>query len=77
VKDPASLNAQTIGKAMREAKDVPIFMGGGGSFTCDGKVVPGSPALCALISTYGTYQDGETTYGGSLTDQVVEAVKNS
>lgn len=77
VKDPASLNAQTIGNAMRAAKDVPIFMAGGGTFTCDGKVVPNSPALCSLISTYGTFKDGKTTYQGSLSDQVVAAVENS
>jgi branched-chain amino acid transport system substrate-binding protein len=77
VKDPSSLNAKTIGEAMRAAKDVPLFMGGGGTFTCDGKVIPGSPALCALISTWSTFKDGKTTYGGSLTDQVVAAVENS
>ena len=77
VDDPASLNAETITDAMRAATDVPIFMGGGGTFTCDGDQVPGSPALCSLIATYGTYNDGTTTYEGSLTDQVIAAVKGS
>jgi branched-chain amino acid transport system substrate-binding protein len=75
VNDPSTLNAAGIKAAMRAATAVPIFMGGGGTFTCDGKAVPGSPALCSLISTYGTFNNGKTTYVGSLTDQVVAAVK--
>lgn len=77
VDDPASLNAETITEAMRAATHVPIFMGGGGTFTCDGEQIPGSPALCSLIATYGTYNDGTTTYEGSLTDEVVAAVRGS
>jgi branched-chain amino acid transport system substrate-binding protein len=75
VKNPASIDASTIMSAMKAATNVPVFMGDGATFTCDGKQVPGDPALCSLVQTYSTYNNGNTTYVGSLGSQIVSALK--
>lgn len=75
IKNPSTINASTIMSAMKSSRSVPVFMGGGATFTCDGNQVPGNPALCSLVQTYSTYNDGKTTYVGSLGSQIVAAMK--
>jgi branched-chain amino acid transport system substrate-binding protein len=74
VKDPSTINASVVTSSFRAAKALPLFMGGGATFTCDGKQVPKLPALCSFVQTYGTYANGKTTYGGSLGDKLVSAM---
>jgi branched-chain amino acid transport system substrate-binding protein len=55
-----SISATSIPALMSSAKNVPMFMGGKGStFTCDGKQVPGLPALCAASTVLSRYTGGE------------------
>jgi len=61
VPDPASLNAQSIGAALKAAKNVPLFMGGGKTFTCDGSVDPKQPAVCTGWVFLLKYANGEHT----------------
>lgn len=61
VSDPSTLNAQTIGSTLKSAKNVPLFMGGGQTFTCDGSAFASSPTVCtgaAFLVKYtgGTYK---------------------
>jgi branched-chain amino acid transport system substrate-binding protein len=75
VKDPSTIDAATIMSAMKAATNVPVFMGDGATFTCNGQQVPKNPALCSLVQTYSTYNNGQTTYVGSLGTKIVEALK--
>jgi branched-chain amino acid transport system substrate-binding protein len=75
IKNPSSIDASTIMSAMKASKNVPVFMGDGATFTCDGQQVPNNPALCSLVQTYSTYNNGQTTYVGSLGTQIVAALK--
>jgi branched-chain amino acid transport system substrate-binding protein len=74
VPDPATINTAVVLSSMRAAKDVPVFMGGGATFTCDGKQVPNLPALCSFVQTYSKYADGKTTYVGGLGDKLIQAM---
>jgi branched-chain amino acid transport system substrate-binding protein len=76
VQDPNTIDASTITSAFKAAKDLPVFMGGGSSFTCDGNQVPNLPALCSLVQTYGSYQNGKTTYVGSLSADIIKALQS-
>jgi branched-chain amino acid transport system substrate-binding protein len=49
---PASITA-----AIKQAKDVPLPVGGGLTFTCDGKAVPGLPSNCSGSDVMLTLQD--------------------
>lgn len=76
VKDPNTINPSTITAAFRAAKDLPVFMGGGATFTCDGQQVPNLPAECSLVQTYSSYADGKSTYVGSLSADVIKALQS-
>lgn len=44
--------------ALSKAKDVPLPLGAGLTFTCDGEQLPGMPAACSGSSITGTVEDG-------------------
>lgn len=54
---------ETVLAQMQAAHDVPIFLSGGATATCDGTAVPMLPNICA-----GGVQMGELEAGGSITD---------
>jgi branched-chain amino acid transport system substrate-binding protein len=51
-----TLDATATTNALRAAKAVPLFLGGGGTYTCDGSVFPTLKALCSLQSHVVEYQ---------------------
>jgi branched-chain amino acid transport system substrate-binding protein len=55
VTDPS---APAVASAIKGAKDVPLPLGHGGTFTCDGKALPGLTAVCSNIVLVGTWADG-------------------
>jgi branched-chain amino acid transport system substrate-binding protein len=63
-----SVTAQSVGRALRAAKDVPLPLFTGKTFTCDGTAIPKLPAICSAATTTATVS------GGKLTDvRVVDA----
>lgn len=63
-----SVTAQSVGQAIQAAKNVPLPLFTGKTFTCDGSAVPKLSAICATATTTATIS------GGKLTDiKVVDA----
>jgi branched-chain amino acid transport system substrate-binding protein len=61
IDDPATINTSTIKSTLQTAKNVPLFMGGGKTFSCGEKLFPTSPSVCtgwAFLVSYdsGTYK---------------------
>ena len=44
--DPASLDAASVATTLRSAKNVPLFMGGGQTFSCGQLFFAGEPSVC-------------------------------
>ncbi len=55
---PAGTNvdAAATTNALKTAKAVPLFLGGGGTYTCDGTAFPSLKSLCSLQSHVVEYQ---------------------
>jgi branched-chain amino acid transport system substrate-binding protein len=58
--DPASLNAASVATTLQSAKNIPLFMGGGQTFSCGQLFFTGEPSVCTgaafLVSdTGGTF----------------------
>jgi branched-chain amino acid transport system substrate-binding protein len=51
-----TIDATTTTNALRAAKAVPLFLGGGGTYTCDGSAFPTLKSLCSLQSHVVEYQ---------------------
>jgi branched-chain amino acid transport system substrate-binding protein len=54
---------ETVLAQMKAAKDVPLFLGGGQTFTCDGTAVPIMPNVCSA-----GFQMGTLTADGQIED---------
>ncbi len=57
--DPRTLDAPSVSTALKSARAVPLFMGGGKTFTCDGTADPTQPGLCSGWVFILKYSDGE------------------
>ncbi|MBV6756180.1 ABC transporter substrate-binding protein [Rhodococcus opacus] len=55
------LSPAAFATAIAAARDVPLPMGGGLTFTCDGTAVPGFPSVCSARSIVLTVVDGKGT----------------
>ncbi|NDZ95978.1 ABC transporter substrate-binding protein [Streptomyces sp. SID6673] len=55
------VDQQTIGNAIRTAKDVVLPAGDGITFTCDGTAIPGLKSLCGDTMIVLTMKDGKLT----------------
>jgi branched-chain amino acid transport system substrate-binding protein len=55
------VNKQTVGDALRNAKDVPLPAGDGITFTCNGTAIPGMQAICGNKMIMLTMKDGKLT----------------
>ncbi len=55
---PAGTNIDAVAttNALKTAKAVPLFLGGGGTYTCDGTAFPSLKSLCSLQSHVVEYQ---------------------
>jgi branched-chain amino acid transport system substrate-binding protein len=51
-----TVDAAATTNALKTAKAVPLFLGGGGTYTCDGTAFPTLKALCSLQSHIVEYQ---------------------
>jgi len=51
-----TVDAATTTSALKAAKAVPLFLGGGGTYSCDGTAFPTLKALCSLQSHVVEYQ---------------------
>jgi branched-chain amino acid transport system substrate-binding protein len=51
-----AVDAASTTNALRAAKAVPLFLGGGGTYTCDGTAFTGLKSLCSLQSHIVEYQ---------------------
>ncbi|HEY9565231.1 MAG TPA: hypothetical protein VIR30_15805, partial [Nocardioides sp.] len=49
---------ESIIAAIKSAKDVPLPLGAGLTFTCDGKQLPGLSGPCSAKAIVGTVKDG-------------------
>lgn len=56
--DPTAAN---VDKALAAAKDVPLPLGSGITFTCDGKQMPGMSGPCSTSVIVGTVEDAKAT----------------
>lgn len=56
--DPTAAN---VNKALAAAKDVPLPLGDGVTFTCDGKQMPGLTGPCSTAVIVGTVEDAKAT----------------
>ncbi|HEY8525319.1 MAG TPA: ABC transporter substrate-binding protein [Acidimicrobiales bacterium] len=55
------VTAETVLARMQEATDVPLFLGGGVTFTCDGSAIAMLPDVCS-----STFQVGQVTADGTI-----------
>jgi branched-chain amino acid transport system substrate-binding protein len=51
-----TVDAAATTSALRAAKAVPLFLGGGATYTCDGTAFPGLKSLCSVQSHVVEYQ---------------------
>lgn len=58
---PSEITAQSVTDAMRAAKDVPLPLMDGKTFTCDGTAIPGFSAVCGTAYIAATVNDGKLT----------------
>jgi branched-chain amino acid transport system substrate-binding protein len=57
------VTAATVLDAMNGAKDVPLFLGDGQTYTCDGSAIPSLPRVCSA-----SFQVGRLTADGNTED---------
>jgi branched-chain amino acid transport system substrate-binding protein len=56
---PGLLNGASIAATLHRARVVPLFMGGGVTFTCDGSTIAVLPAVCSAAVTVARYSGGK------------------
>jgi branched-chain amino acid transport system substrate-binding protein len=55
--DPATLNAASVATTLKAARNIPLFMGGGETFSCGVSFFAGEPSVCtgaAFLASYGS-----------------------
>jgi branched-chain amino acid transport system substrate-binding protein len=57
-----------ITKQLKTAKKVPLFLGGGTTYTCDGMAVPILADVCSSEAQIGTVSDDGTVKNGAVID---------
>jgi len=60
-----TFNAKTITSVLNSAKDVPLFMGGGKTFSCGVTYFPSSPSVCTGAAFLVSYKDGKNSLVGA------------
>ena len=56
--DPASLDAASVNATLLSAKNVPLFMGGGQTFSCGELFFAGEPSVCTGAAFLASYTGG-------------------
>jgi branched-chain amino acid transport system substrate-binding protein len=64
-KDPSTLNATSVATTLETAKSVPLFMGGGETFSCGGGLFAGESSVCTGAAFLAGYTSGAFTLVGS------------
>ena len=64
-KDPSTLNATSVATTLEAAKNVPLFMGGGETFSCGGGLFAGESSVCTGAAFLAGYNSGAFTLVGS------------
>jgi branched-chain amino acid transport system substrate-binding protein len=63
--DPASLNAASVATTLESAKDIPLFMGGGQTFSCGELFFAGESSVCTGAAFLASYTGGTFSLVGS------------
>ena len=63
--DPRKLDPASIISTLDSAKNVPLFMGGGKTFTCDHEAFPTSPSVCTGAAFLAKYSYGKYSLVGA------------
>jgi branched-chain amino acid transport system substrate-binding protein len=66
VPDSSTLNATTVKTALKQSTDVPLFMGGGKTFSCSKVWFEGSPSVCTGTAFLVSYSNGTYTDAGAF-----------
>ncbi|MCW2525389.1 MAG: livK [Pseudonocardiales bacterium] len=65
VSDPSTLNATTIASTLDTASNVPLFMGGGKTFSCATTYFSNSPSVCTGAAYLVSYNSGNYALVGA------------
>lgn len=63
--DPATLNTASVATTLQSAKDVPLFMGGGQTFSCGQTFFAGEPSVCTGAAFLASYTGGTFSLVGA------------
>ena len=56
---PSILDGASLTATLRRARNVPLFMGGGATYTCDGSRLKVLSAVCSGLTVISRYQAGQ------------------
>jgi branched-chain amino acid transport system substrate-binding protein len=63
--DPATLDATSVATALKTAKNIPLFMGGGQTFNCSGTYFAGESSVCTGAAFLASYAGGTFSLVGA------------
>jgi branched-chain amino acid transport system substrate-binding protein len=63
--DPSTLDATSVAATLKSAKNVPLFMGGGQTFSCGQTFFTGESSVCTGAAFLATYSGGSFTLAGA------------
>jgi branched-chain amino acid transport system substrate-binding protein len=64
-KDPATLDAASVATTLDSAKNTPLFMGGGETFSCGTSFFAGEPSVCTGAAFLASYNGGTFKLAGA------------
>jgi branched-chain amino acid transport system substrate-binding protein len=64
-KDPAALDAASVATTLESAKNTPLFMGGGETFSCGTSFFAGEPSVCTGAAFLASYDGGTFKLAGA------------
>jgi branched-chain amino acid transport system substrate-binding protein len=64
-KDPSTLDAASVATTLEAAKNTPLFMGGGETFSCGQSFFAGEPSVCTGAAFLASYDGGTFKLAGA------------
>jgi branched-chain amino acid transport system substrate-binding protein len=64
-KNPSTLDAASVATTLESAKKIPLFMGGGETFSCGVSYFAGEPSVCTSAAFLARYTDGTFSLVGA------------
>ena len=74
-KDPSTLDAASVATTLESAKNIPLFMGGGETFSCGKSFFAGEPSVCTGAAFLASY-DGRHLQARGRVQRVAAAERH-